>query len=104
MDDFWTGYRKKVNPMRQNILADIKRNLESSVGQKVMLKANRGRRKTVIKEGILERTYPSIFIVRLGEEDDSFRRLSFSYTDVLTDTVEVTVYAEGGMRRIQDAS
>jgi uncharacterized protein Veg len=61
------------------------------------LRANRGRRKTFEKEGVLESTYPSIFIVRV-DENNYFQRLSFSYADVLTETVELS-FNEGEMRR-----
>ncbi|HZK25224.1 MAG TPA: Veg family protein [Oscillospiraceae bacterium] len=68
----------------------IRRNLESHVGQKIRLRAHRGRRKTLEKVGVLENTYPSIFIVRVDEQNYN-QRLSFSYADVLTETVELTL-------------
>jgi len=74
-----------------NTLMDIKRVLDSHLGERIVLKANRGRRKTVERTGILESTYPSIFIVKLDEELHSFERVSYSYADVLTETVMLTV-------------
>jgi len=73
-----------------NALTQIRRNLESHVGQKIRLRAHRGRRKTLEKVGVLENTYPSIFVVRV-EEPNYNQRLSFSYADVLTETVELTL-------------
>jgi len=73
-----------------NALAQIRRSLESHVGQKIRLRAHRGRRKTLEKVGILENTYPSIFVVRIDEANYK-QRLSFSYADVLTETVELTL-------------
>lgn len=73
-----------------NALMQIRRNLESHVGQKIRLRAHRGRRKTLEKVGVLENTYPSIFIVRVDEQNYN-QRLSFSYADVLTETVELTL-------------
>lgn len=64
--------------------------MESHVGQKIRLRAHRGRRKTLEKVGVLENTYPSIFVVRV-EEPNYQQRLSFSYADVLTETVELTL-------------
>ncbi|RKD22807.1 hypothetical protein BEP19_11200 [Ammoniphilus oxalaticus] len=74
-----------------NTLMDIKRVLDSHLGERIVLKANRGRRKTVERTGILESTYPSIFIVKLDEDLHSFERVSYSYADVLTETVMLTV-------------
>lgn len=73
-----------------NAIAQIRRNLESHVGQKIRLRAHRGRRKTLEKVGVLENTYPSIFVIRV-DEPNYYQRLSFSYADVLTETVELTL-------------
>lgn len=76
----------------KSILEDIKKELESHVGEKIRLKANKGRKKVDEKEGILEKTYPHIFVVKIEEEhlsEKSERRVSYSYTDVLTETVEL---------------
>ncbi len=80
-----------------DVLFEIRKKLESHLGEKIKLRANRGRRKTYEKEGVLESLYPSIFIVRV-DENNYFQRLSFSYTDVLTETVELS-FNEGKMRR-----
>jgi len=72
-------------------LSDIKRDLESFVGSKIRLKANRGRNRIVEREGVLESIYPNIFVVKLNERKVE-RRVSYSYADVLTETVELFVY------------
>jgi uncharacterized protein Veg len=81
----------------KDVLFEIRKKLESHLGQTIKLRANRGRRKTYEKEGILESTYPSIFIVRV-DENSYFQRLSFSYADVLTETVELS-FDEGDLKR-----
>ncbi len=81
----------------KDVLFEIRKKLESHLGEKIKLRANRGRRKTYEKEGVLESLYPSIFIVRVDENNYN-QRLSFSYTDVLTETVELS-FKEGEMRR-----
>ncbi|KAJ53297.1 uncharacterized protein Veg [Clostridium tetanomorphum] len=75
---------------RGNVLAAIKRDIESHVGESVTLKANGGRRKTFVNKGTIEKTYPSIFVIRL--ENDTQRTVTYSYSDVLTKTVQL-VYA-----------
>ncbi len=59
-----------------------------------MLKANGGRRKTIERSGILAETYPSVFVIELDQEENSFERVSYSYADVLTETVQLTFYDE----------
>ncbi|GAB6085631.1 Veg family protein [Alkaliphilus crotonatoxidans] len=72
-------------------LNEIRQNIEVFVGQKVTLKANKGRKKTLVREGVLENTYPNIFVVRIDGGYDSVRRVSYSYSDILTETVEITI-------------
>ncbi len=82
----------KTPPNGINQLQEIRKNVEEYVGQRVVLKANKGRKRTIVREGILENTYPSIFIVRIdGQLKDHVRRVSYSYSDILTETVEITV-------------
>ena len=49
----------------------------------------------VERVGVSERTYPNIFVVRLDEKK-SERRVSYSYSDVLTSTVELVVCHQDG--------
>ncbi|PKM88251.1 MAG: Veg protein [Firmicutes bacterium HGW-Firmicutes-12] len=74
----------------RKVLNDIKRDLEPFVGDKIRLRANRGRKKVIEKTGVLESTYPNIFVIRLDEKQIE-RRISFSYADILTDSVQLTV-------------
>ncbi|MFO7266233.1 MAG: Veg family protein [Limnochordales bacterium] len=71
-------------------LEEIKRDLDNYVGRRVRLRANRGRRRYIEAEGILEKTYPHVFVVRLDKRG-TVSRMAYSYADVLTSTVEVTV-------------
>jgi len=72
-------------------LLEIKKNIEICIGEKVQLKSNKGRKKTFIREGVIENTYPSIFTIKFENEYDMTRRVSYSYTDVLTNAVELVV-------------
>jgi|GEM_PF-42934 len=89
---------KGCGGLAARVLADIKRDLDGLIGARIHLRANKGRRKVDEREGILERTYPSIFVVRL-EEENSMRRVSFSYADVLTEAVELTICREDATPR-----
>ncbi|MEC9488239.1 MAG: Veg family protein [Halanaerobium sp.] len=76
--------------MAKNVLKEIKDDLDAFVGQRVSRRANKGRRKIIQKDGVLEKTYPHIFVVKV-EEGQSPRRLSYSYADILTETVEIKI-------------
>ena len=71
-------------------LIEIKQGLEGHVGKRLRLKANGGRRKTIERSGVLAETYPSVFIVELDQDENAFERVSYSYADVLTETVELS--------------
>ncbi len=71
-------------------LAEIKQVLDGRIGKRLTLKANGGRRKTIKRSGTLAETYPAVFIVELDQDENSFERVSYSYADVLTETVELT--------------
>jgi uncharacterized protein Veg len=85
-------------------ISDIKKDLESFVGSKIRLKANRGRNRIIEKEGVLESIYPNIFVIKIDERKVE-RRVSYSYADVLTETVELFVYDQQNLEiRIPSAS
>ncbi len=68
-------------------IASIKRNIENHIGEKVTLKANGGRKKILVNNGVIESAHPSIFVVRL--DNDVTRMVTYSYSDVLTKTVQL---------------
>jgi len=70
-------------------LKEIKRGLEGQIGRRLQLIANGGRRKTVVRSGVLSETYPAVFVVELDKEENAFERVSYSYADVLTEAVEL---------------
>ncbi|MGP3777885.1 Veg family protein [Halanaerobium saccharolyticum] len=74
--------------MEENVLDKIKEEVKSFVGHRVSVKANRGRRKAVEKEGVLEKTHENVFVVRINDHNQ-IRRLSYTYSDLLTDDVVV---------------
>ena len=80
----------------KNALSLIKRNVDSHIGERVVLKANKGRKRISIKEGIIEKTYPSIFVVRMDGEimETAGRAISYSYCDILTNSVEVFLHKD----------
>lgn len=69
----------------------IRNEIESQIGKKVILKANRGRKKIVTKRGIIDSVFPSLFVVELLFKNSPSRKVTFTYSDVLTNTVELMI-------------
>ena len=78
----------------KEVLSAIKSDIEEHIGEKVLLKANSGRRKVIVREGVLEKTYPNIFVVKVEGTDNTVRMLSYSYSDILTQTVQLVYKPE----------
>lgn len=73
---------------KMNKLELIKENLERKVGDEIVIKFNKGRRQKCITKGVLEKTYQSIFVVRINQSVND-KILSFTYADVFTKNIEV---------------
>ena len=86
--------------MDKNKISQIRKELEGYVGKRIQLKANKGRKKIFIKEGIVDNVYPSIFTVKFENDFNSSRKVSYSYTDVLTKTVEIKVMPSSDCQNI----
>ena len=69
----------------------VRNDIQRIIGSKVRLETNKGRHKSVVNKGIVSNVYPSIFTVQINDDQGPSRKLSFSYTDVLTNTVEITL-------------
>ena len=75
---------------------EIKEGLEGQIGKRLKLTANGGRRRTVIRSGVLSEIYPAVFVVELDKEENAFERVSYSYADVLTEAVEINFLEDKG--------
>lgn len=76
--------------MSQEDLRKVRLSVDKNIGNKVKIRANRGRHKIDVSEGVIRKTYPSIFLVEIENKlDDSIQTVSFSYTDVLTKDVQM---------------
>lgn len=70
-------------------IPSIKADIGEKIGQKIIVKGSLGRSKSFEKEATIEKAYSNIFIVKYDESD---RNVTYSYTDILTRTVELQVY------------
>ena len=69
---------------------NIKDRFNELVGEDIVVTVEMGRSKTVTHEGVLTETYPAVFVVELDEvNQESYERVSYNYTDVLTDTIQI---------------
>ena len=73
----------------RNDITNLKTDIIEKVGQKIIIKGSLGRSRAFEKEATIEKAYPNIFVVKYEEND---RNVTYSYTDVLTRTVEVEVF------------
>ncbi len=70
-------------------IANLKTDILEKEGQKIIVKGSLGRSKSFEKEATIEKAYPNIFVVKYEENN---RNVTYSYTDILTRTVEVEVF------------
>ena len=63
----------------------IKENIENNIGSDVKIVYNGSRNKKEEYSGVIKEVYNYIFIVKLDTDEIK----SFSYSDVLTNTVEI---------------
>lgn len=74
------------------MIQSIKSEVEQYIGRRVVVRADKGRKRIVTKEGIIENAFDDVFTVRISNQFDLERVVSYTYTDVLTSTVKLTVY------------
>ena len=70
-------------------ITDLKTDIGEKIGQKIIVKGSLGRSKSFEKEATIEKVYSNIFIIKYNENNQN---VSYSYTDILTRTVDVQVY------------
>ena len=73
----------------RNDISTLKSDINDKIGQKILVKGSLGRSKEFAKEGTIEKAYSNLFVVKYEENN---RTASYTYTDLLTRTVEVDVF------------
>ena len=69
-------------------ITDLKTDIGEMIGQKIVVRGSLGRSKSFEKEATIEKAYPNLFVIKYNENN---RNVTYSYTDVLTRTVEIDV-------------
>ncbi|MEE6711678.1 Veg family protein [Pediococcus acidilactici] len=75
-------------------LATIKDKLDNRIGEELLVVAQAGRKKVTKRRGRLHMTYPAVFVVDLDQDENSFERVSYSYTDILTRNIKLNFDGE----------
>ena len=89
------SYLKYVTMVREGVetmpkdLVEIKSLLDENLGEEIIVTVQMGRKKKRERRGVLRETYRSVFVVDLDQDDNNIDRVSFSYSDVLTHSIDV---------------
>lgn len=74
--------------MGQTDIRQVRKAVNAHIGSKVRIRLNKGRHKVDVTEGVIVEAYPSIFLIEVvNAVEDISQTMSFSYTDVLTKDV-----------------
>ena len=76
--------------MAQKSVHEIRKEVESKVGEEVILKADMGRKRVKTQSGVIVDAFPSVFTVKVSNDFDVERTVSYTYSDILTSTVKLT--------------
>lgn len=76
----------------KNSLLEVKKHMEGCIGQEIYVKANLGRNKQIEKKGTIEGVFPNLFVIR---EQDTEHKMSYTYADLLTNNLEITMLDTG---------
>ena len=68
---------------------NLKTDIEAQIGQKILIKGTLGRSKFYEKVGTVQNVYSNLFVVKCDEEEGN---TSYNYTDVLTKSVELSIF------------
>lgn len=68
---------------------NLKTDIQAQIGQKILIKGTLGRSKFYEKVGTVQNVYSNLFVVKCEEEEGS---TSYNYTDVLTKSVELSIF------------
>lgn len=77
-------------PLQVDVMQRIREDLNECLGTQLKVKANKGRKIVIENTAVLEETYPHVFVVRVETKTAPCQRVSYSYADIITKTVELS--------------
>ena len=78
--------------LNKNDVLRVKSDIKGFIGNKVKLQCGRGAHQTTIDNCVLTDAYSDIFTVQLFQNQTPYRKLSYTYIDVMTNAVRLTFY------------
>lgn len=75
--------------MIKKSVQEIRSEVERNVGKEVVVRADKGRKRVITRTGIIIEAFPSVFTVKVNNEFNDERTISYSYSDILTSTVQL---------------
>jgi len=81
---------RNIEPLQVNVMDRIRDDLRECLGTRLKVKANKGRKIVIENVAVLEETYPHVFVVRVETKMSPSQRVSYSYADIITRTVELS--------------
>ena len=78
--------------MKKADVSDVRKAVFRHRGSKVVIRANKGRHKFDVNEGVIKEVYPYIFMLEVEDsESKGNKMISYSYSDLLTKDVQMTL-------------
>ena len=82
---------RSVHMSQKTQLDLIRETVENQIGTSIKIVSKRGKRQIVTRMGVITNAYPGIFVVKVFENHNRESFVSYSYSDILTKTVRLTV-------------
>lgn len=73
------------------MLAAIRSEVETNIGKRIIFKADKGRKRIITREGYIDNAFPSLFTIKINNDFDEERLVSYTYSDILTSTVQIKI-------------
>lgn len=88
-----TKMEGKLLKTEQLTLNQIRTYLDGRLGKKVTVTINHSKNKRSVAKGVVEETYPRIFLIKLDKKYPVTNQC-YTYADILTKTVELDFHDE----------
>ena len=73
----------------KNEISELKKDFETNIGQKIVVKGSLGRNRLFEKEGVISEASTNLFVINFDEKN---KKASYQYTHVLTKDIEVELF------------
>lgn len=84
--------------INKNDLERVRAQIENNIGSHIKITVKKGRKRVIVRYGTINAVYPFTFNVTLesiSEFADTSRNVSLNYSDVLTNTISLSLTDSG---------